>query len=84
MRANNNKLGTFPPVTRRDLIDAISKLHVINDCPSQIGMGVNNLENRCCSQLTKRELNNCQCYVCGSRRDLTKCIFRQVMDDNKE
>ncbi len=59
MRANTSKLKTFPPVSLWELIDAISKLHIINDCPNQIGMTINNLENPCCSQLTKVGINNC-------------------------
>lgn len=84
MRANNNGLKTFAPVSRWELIDAISKLHVINDCPSQLTIALDNLEIPCCSQLTKGGQNNCQCSDCGFKSDLTKCTKRQVIDRNIE
>jgi len=84
MASTNNKLKTLPPVSRWELIDAISKLHVINDCPSQLGIAVNNLENRCCNQLTKGGQKGCQCSVRDSWCDLTKYTKRQVIDHNNE
>ena len=66
-----NRLETLPPVSRWELIDAISKLHVINDCPSQLGIAVNNSSNPCCNQLTKGGQKECQCNVCGIQGDLT-------------
>ena len=61
-----NRLETLPPVSRWELIDAISKLHVINDCPSQSA-----LENACGNQLTKGDQNDCQCSDCGTKGNLT-------------
>ncbi len=69
--AKNNRRKKLPPVSRWELIDAISKLHVINDCPSQLRIAVNNSENPCCNQLTKGGQNNCQCSDCGTKGDLT-------------
>lgn len=82
--SKTNTLKTLPPVSRWELIDAISKLHVINDCPSQLGIAVNNSSIRCCNQLTKIGQKDCQCSVCASQRDLTKGIKRQVIDNNEE
>ncbi|WP_144405724.1 hypothetical protein [Aliterella atlantica] len=84
MRTNNKGLKTFPPVSRWELIDAISKLHVINDCPSQLTIAIDNSSNPCCNQLTKGSLNDCQCSDCSFLPDLTKFTKRQVMDDNKQ
>ena len=66
-----NRLKALPPVSRWELIDAISKLHVINDCSSQLGIAVNNYENPCCNQLTKGGQKSCQCSDCGIKGDLT-------------
>jgi len=63
--SKTNRLKTLPPVSRWELIDAISKLHVINDCPSQLTIAINNLENPYCTQLTKGGQNNCQCSDCA-------------------
>ncbi len=64
--AKNNKRKKLPPVSRWELIDAISKLHVIDDCPSQSA-----LENPCGNQLTKSGQDDCQCSDCGIKGDLT-------------
>lgn len=82
--SKTNERKALPPVSRWELIDAISKLHVINDCPSQLGIAVNNSSNRCCNQLTKGSQKNCQCSDCGFLCDLTKHTKRQVIDHNKE
>ncbi len=84
MASKTNKLKTLPPVSRWELIDAISKLHVINDCPNQLIKAINNSSNRCCNQLTKGGQKDCQCSDCGFSRDLTKSTFCQVIDHNKE
>lgn len=84
MRANNKGLKTFSPVSRWELIDAISKLHVINDCPSQLTIALDNSSNHCCNQLTKGGQKDCQCSDCGFSCDLTKGTKRQVMDHNEE
>lgn len=84
MASENNKRKKLPPVSRWELIDAISKLHVINDCPSQLEIAVNNSENHCCNQLTKSGRKNCQCSDCGFSFDLTKHTKRQVIDHNKQ
>lgn len=39
------------PVTRLELIDAIAKLHVINDRSLQLRKSLNNSETRCCNRL---------------------------------
>ena len=82
MELNSNSLKTFSSVTRWELINAISKLHVINDRFSQLRMSVNNVEIRCCTQLTKGGQNSCQCSVCDFKRDLTKITKRQVIDND--
>jgi hypothetical protein len=63
--SKTNRLKTLPPVSRWELIDAISKLHVINDCPNQLTIAINNLENRCCTQLTKGGRKDCQRSDCA-------------------
>ncbi len=84
MASKNNKLKTLPPVSRWELIDAISKLHVINDCPDQLTIALDNSSNPCCNQLTKGGQNDCQWSDCGFSPDLTKLTKRQVIDHNNE
>lgn len=81
MGASNNGLKTFPPGSRWDLIDAISQLHLINDRPSQLGIGVNNSSIGCCNQLTKGSRNNCQYSICVSWHELTKVTKRQILEN---
>ncbi len=69
--SKTNRLKALPPVSRWELIDAISKLHLINDCPSQLGVAINNSSIRCCNQLKKGGQKTCQCSDCGMRGYLT-------------
>lgn len=71
MKGNNKKSKASLPVSHWELIDAISKLHVINDCPKQLTIASDNLEIPCGNQLTKGGQNDCQCSVCGIKDDLT-------------
>lgn len=71
MASNHNRLKTLPLVSCWELIDAISKLHVINDYPSQLTIAIDKLEIPCCNQLTESGQNNCQCSDCDVRDDLT-------------
>ena len=69
--SKTNRLKALLPVSRWELIDAISKLHVIDDCPNQLIKAINNSSIRCCNQLIKGGQKDCQCSDCGVRGDLT-------------
>ncbi|WP_317112414.1 hypothetical protein [Chroococcidiopsis sp. SAG 2025] len=52
---NSESQNSKPPVTRWELIDAIAKLHVIQDDCSQLRTLLNNPQKPCCTKMRIEE-----------------------------